>query len=130
MTEIMMMLGMYQFSVSTAAYESLRRNVDYRWPVQERIGRRPARQFVGIGDETIELSGVILPHYSGGLGQLDRMRELAGQGVALTLADGRGRIWGKYCITAVSETRTVFWPDGEPRRMEFSLSLGRYGEER
>lgn len=130
MTEIMMMLGMYQFSVSTAAYESLRRSVDYRWPVQERIGRRPARQFVGIGDETIELSGVILPHYLGGLGQLDSMRELAGQGVALTLADGRGRIWGKYCITAVSETRTVFWPDGEPRRMEFRLSLGRYGEER
>ncbi|TAN71131.1 MAG: phage tail protein, partial [Magnetospirillum sp.] len=99
MTEVMMALGGYRFSLSTAAYQDLDRTNEYRWAAQERMGRRSARQFTGPGDETIALSGVILPHYRGGLGQLDAMRAEAGKGKPLMLVDGLGRVWGKYCIT-------------------------------
>lgn len=129
MTETMLALGPYRFAVDRAAYQSLSRSAEYRWPSQERIGRAPARQFVGRGSETVSLSGVIHPHYAGGLGQLDRMRELAGQGLPLQLTDGRGKVWGLWCIERIEETRTVFFANGDPQKIEFSLQLAAYGED-
>lgn len=129
MTEVMLALGPYRFSLSSAAYESLRRTTEYRWPTQERFGRRPARQYTGPGDETVEIDGAIYPHYAGGLGQLERMREIAAQGEPHRLTDGRGKIWGQFCIERIEETQTVLFADGTPRKIEFRLSLGRYGED-
>lgn len=130
MTEVMMTLGDYRFSLPTAAYQNLRRSVEYRWPAQERAGRRPARQFTGIGADTIDLDGVIYPHYRGGLGQLDALRALAGKGKPLILTDGTGKVWGKFCIERVEETQGNFFGDGTPRKQEFRLSLAHYGEDR
>lgn len=129
MTEIMMALGTYRFALPSAAYQQLRRTAEYRWPSQERLGRRPARQFVGPGDERLELEGIIHPHFAGGLGQLDRMRELAGQGEPQMLSDGRGRVWGLWCIERIEETQTIFDRNGDPFKIEFRLALGRYGED-
>lgn len=127
---VMMMLGTeYMFALSTAAYQSLRRSAEYRWPAQERIGRRPARQYVGPGGETIELSGSIYPQFAGGLAQVRRMRTAAGQGLPLLLVDGRGQSWGRWCIERVEETHTVLDGNGDPRRIDFALTLGRYGED-
>jgi hypothetical protein len=129
MTETMLALGPFRFAMDTAAYQSLRRSVEYRWPSQARFGRRPARQFVGIGDETINSQGIIYPEFKGGLKQLDTMRDLAGQGKAQILTDGTGKVWGKWCIISVKETQTLFFADGTPRKQEFSLQLGYYGED-
>ena len=124
-----MALGDYRFSVDTAAFGKLSRSVEYRWPSQDRAGRRPAKQFTGIGTETIEVDGVIYPHYKGGLGQMDEFRALAGEGVPYLLVDGRGKVWGKFCIESIKETRTVFFADGTPRKIEFALTLSHYGED-
>lgn len=129
MPEVMMTLGDFRFSLDTAAYKRLRRTVEYRWAAQERAGRRPARQFTGIGNETVELEGVIYPHYRGGLGQLEAMRALAGQGSPQILTDGTGKVWGKFCIERIEEIQTLFFGDGTPRKQEFRLSLGHYGED-
>lgn len=127
MTEVMMSLGSFRFSIETAAYEELRRNTTYDWPDQQRVGRESARQFTGISEDTIELSGRIYPTYRGGLGQVDDMRELAGRGQPLLFVDGRGRVWGKWCITRISETQRAFMANGAPRRIDFALSLQAYG---
>ncbi len=129
MTEILMALGPFRFSMDTAPYDRLRRSVQYRWPRQERAGRRPAAQFTGIGDETVELSGLIYPGYAGGLSQMDTLRECAGKGQPYILSDGRGNIWGKFAIESVDETQTLFFPDGTPRKIEFALKLLHYGED-
>jgi hypothetical protein len=129
MTEVMMALGSYRFSVRTAAFDALRRSSAWRWPAQERIGRAPARQFVGAGDDALEISGVIYPHYAGGLRQVERLRETAGSGVPLPLVDGRGRLWGMWCIERIEETGRVFHADGRPQKIEFSLTLAAYGED-
>ncbi|WP_429885387.1 phage tail protein [Geoalkalibacter halelectricus] len=129
MTETMMALGPYRFAASSAAYQSLRRSSEYRWPVQERLGSRPARQFVGVGNESINLVGVLYPHLPGGLLQLERMREVAGQGQPLRLTDGRGKDWGRWVIESIEETQAVFFADGTPRKIEFALQLAAYGED-
>ena len=129
MAEVMLALGTFRFSVDTAAYQQLRRTVEYRWPAQARAGRRDARQFTGIGAETVHLDGVIYPHYKGGLGQLAAMRTLAGQGKPQLLTDGTGVVWGKFCIERVEETQSLFFADGTPRKQEFRISFSNYGED-
>lgn len=129
MIETMMALGPYRFATSSAAYQSLRRTTEYRWPAQERLGSRPARQFVGGGNESISLAGVIYPHFPGGLRQLERMRDVAGQGLPLHLTDGRGKAWGRWVIESIEETQTTFFADGTPRKIEFIVQLAAYGED-
>lgn len=126
MSRVMMRLGAYKFSISTAAYQNLSRSTAYRWARQERIGTNDALQFTGLGADQIQLSGVVFPVFEGGLGQVDRMRRQAGFGVPLPLVSGRGRILGLWCVESISETQSVFAARGAPLRQEFDLSLTRY----
>ena len=128
-TEHLMSLGEYRFSLSTAAYQDLTHSTTYRWQAQERLGRQPARQYLGPGEETITLRGVVHPYYKGGLGQIDRMRAEAGRGEPLLLSEGTGRILGRWVIRQIEETRRVLDADGAPRRIEFRLDLASYGED-
>ena len=129
MSELMLALGGYRFSMAEAAYQSLRRSDAWRWATQERIGREPALQFVGAGKAEVEIEGVIYPHHRGGLGQIDRMRAEAGKGVPLRLNDGYGHIWGRWVIERLEETQSKPLANGAPRKVEFRLSLGKYGDD-
>lgn len=125
---IMMTLGGFQFGISTAAYQELSRTTEYRWPAQERFMQNPALQFVGPGGDTINLPGVIYPHFSGGTGQLDAMRALAAKGTPQTLIDGSGRVMGEWVIERVEEKQTVFAFAGAPRKQEFTLGLRKFSD--
>ena len=127
--EILMTLGGFQFAITTAAHESLQRETAYRWEKQDRLGREPAMQFIGPGEEKISLSGRIYPHFRGGVGQINTMREMAGEGEPLQLVDGLGNVLGSYCITRITEGQTAYVGPGIPRRQDFSLELARYGED-
>ena len=129
MATTLLALGSYRFSVDTAAYQELTRTTEYRWPSQPRLGRRPARQFVGPGEDTIALRGVIYPHHQGGLGQLDDMRTEAEQGAPLQLVGGDGRVLGRWVVARIEETQPEHWSDGAPRRQDFVLELAYYGED-
>jgi phage tail protein len=129
MGETMMALGDFLFSIDTAAYQELKHSQSYRWQSQERLLRRPALQFVGVGVETIELTGVIYPHYRGGLKQIDTFREAAGNGEPLLLIDGLGFVWGQWVITQIDEGQSLFQANGQPLKQTFQLNLSRYGEE-
>lgn len=123
---IMMMLGSFKFFIHTAAYQELNRKTEYKWPSQHRFGQRPSSQFVGIGDETITLAGVIYPEYRGGFQVLNQMRSMAEMGRPLRLIDGLGKLWGEYVIESIDEKQTLFAAFGAPRKQEFSLSLRRF----
>lgn len=129
MSETMMALGCYRFSLDSAAYQELRRSNAYRWQAQGRLQRLPAQQFLGPGNETLDLKGVIYPQYRGGFKQLDVMREQAGKGEPLLLVDGLGFIWGQWVVQQVDETRSMLITNGQPRKLEFQLRLIRYGED-
>ena len=129
MANIMMQLGRYQYSLDTAAYQTLKRSTEYLWSSQERVGQRPALQSMGLGTEAISLKGVIYPHYAGGLGQLNEMRAEANLGEPLMLVDSEGWIWQHWCITSIEETQTLFDTKGAPLKVGFRLQLTRYGED-
>jgi hypothetical protein len=129
MADIMMMLGDFIFSVDTAAYQELTRVTEYRWQQQDRVNRAPAQQYIGLGKDEITLTGVIYPHYKGGIGQLDTMRTIAGQGKALLLVDGLGKIHNEWCIVEIEEKQPRHARQGIPLKQEFRLRLVAYGED-
>ena len=134
--EVMMTLGGtgkegFQFSVNTAAYQTFRRSSQYRWQEQNRLSVQPVQQFIGPGSESIALDGVIYPHYMGGLGQIQTIRDLANKGEGLTLIAIQyleGENIGLWCIKSITENRTEFSSGGIPLRIKFSISLVAYGE--
>lgn len=122
---MMMALGMFVFSLHTLAYQELQRQTDWRHPSSSRVGTNPARQFAGRGEDAITMPGIILPELAGSPISLDALRMMADTGKAWPLVEGTGRILGIWVIESVSETRTLFFPDGTARRIEFSISLKR-----
>ena len=125
----MMALGAFRFGIGAGDYQRLRRRAEFRWPIQERVGRTPASQFVGKGLMTIGLSGVIYPHFRGGLRQIDAMEALGGLGVPMMLVDGLGWVFDRWCILAAEQTKTVLFADGTPLKIEFQIDLQSYGED-
>lgn len=126
---MMLALGMFVFCLSTVAYQELQRQTDWRHPSSNRIGTAPARQFIGRGDDSITLPGVILPELTGSLLSLDALRLMANTGKAWPMIEGSGRIYGLWVIESLSETKTMFFRDGTPRRVEFTLSLKRVDDD-
>lgn len=133
MAEIMLRLGAYSFATHTAAYQQLQRTTEYRWPAQERLARDPARQYLGPGNQRIQLNGVIYPGEFGSVDQVERMRAEAQGGKPLLLIAApetyTGLLMGYWVITRVEETGTHHLPGGAPRKIEFRLELSYYGED-
>ncbi|PKV14559.1 phage tail protein [Xanthomonas prunicola] len=122
---MMMSYGTFVFALDSAAYLQMQRQMSWRHPTSERVGARAASQFLGPGDDTIDLSGLIAPELTGTRASLDTLRELAADGEPLPLVDGAGVVYGPYLLLAINETASLFFPDGTPRRVEFQLSLRR-----
>ncbi len=120
---VMMAVGPYRFSLSTAAYQQLERESSWRWASVDLLGARPQQQYIGPNADTVRMSGAIYPHFRGGLGQVDQMRAAAGGGEPLTVVDGTGRNWGRWAIRSVRETQATFFSNGTPRRIDFEIEL-------
>jgi len=127
---MMMALGLFVFSLETLAYQELQRQTEWRHPSSARVGARAAHQYVGPGADQITLPGVLLPQLAGTRLSLDILREMANTGRAWILIDGTGRIYGTFIIERITEGQSLFFRDGAPRRIEFSLSLTRVDNDR
>lgn len=138
--DILMTLGdghlQFRFAIDTAAYQSLQRRTEWRWPAQERLWIDPARQFTGKGGDEITLEGVVLPAFRGGLGQIKALRELADAPLRdasgarpLTLVTGYGDVLGEWVITGLEEEQPVIGPSGVPLEQRFRLTLAAYARD-
>lgn len=127
---MMLALGMFVFSLHTAAYQEMQRQTDWRHPSTNRVGAQPARQFLGRGEDAITLPGMLLPELAGTVLSLDALRTMADTGKAWSLVEGSGRVLGLWVIEKITETRTLFFPDGAARRIEFSIELKRIDDGR
>lgn len=146
----MIYLGGFVFSTKTAPYDSSSRQTQWRWSAQERIGREPALQFLGKGEDSMSLRGLLYPELalargtSGALGELANaenagkgvhnqiplMREVADRGEPLLMIDSKGKNLGYWVIESVDEKKDELFDNGTPRRMEFDIKLKFYGEDR
>jgi len=122
-------LGDFQFTLANGAPQTLERVADYRWEVQERLLREPSAQFLGPGEQTITLDGILYPGFSGSQSTIQQLRDVAVKGAPLMLTDGLGRVHGKWALRRVREGQGTFMSNGAARAITFSLELTRYGED-
>lgn len=126
---MLMSLGLFVFTLKSVPFQKIDRQTRERWAKSERFGAPAATQHIGPGDDTITLSGVLLPQLTGGPVHLETLRTMKSGGKAWILAQGDGRILGMWYIEAINETQTHFTTTGKAKKIEFTLILQRYGEE-
>ena len=122
---MLMALDQFAFGLSTLAYSELQRQTAWKHRNTSRVGARDARQFVGPGDDTISLQGILAPELTGTLASLDQLRAMADAGDAYALVDGAGRVYGAFVIESIAENQSFHTKDGTPRRIEFTIGLTR-----
>ncbi|RCV89711.1 phage tail protein [Billgrantia montanilacus] len=127
---MMMAYGLFVFGLGTAAYQELQRQTNWRHASQSRVGARPSRQFLGPGEDTITLTGTLLPEFTGGQSNLDELRRMANEGKAWPLIEGTGRNYGIYVIENLNERKSRFFRDGAASQIEFDITLQRIDDDR
>lgn len=125
---MMMVLGLYVFMLRTVPYQELQYQRNWRHATNSRVNRRPSTQFLGPDNDSLTLSGVLLPEITGGRLSLLALEQMAERGKAWPLIEGSGTIYGMFVIENLSQTKTEFFAGGEARRIEFSLTLKRVDE--
>ena len=128
MTDVMMILGAFEFKITTAAFQSMQRRHRQNKAVMQRLGRKATSQHISTALDTIKLSGVILPHWNGGWGQMARLRSMADAGTPYILIDGFGLNLGLWDIVEVSENNRDYM-NGAPLNVKFDISLQEYGDD-
>lgn len=129
MSDIMLLLGAFRFSVDTAAYRRLSQSYSWNWAEQSRVGKYPALQFTGRNLPVVTLQGTIYPEYKGGYNQMLLMRvqaELATPLFMIGCNPTAAQTFGKWVITSITDEHEHFWSDGSPRRMDFTIQLKHY----
>lgn len=125
---IMMGLGSFRFGIDTASYQTFSRETDFGWRSQPRAANLPHYQNVTLGADAIEFKGVIYPTFRGGVKQIDAMRAMGRLRTPLALVSGRGRWFGNWVIMKVAESSSIFFSNGAPRKMEFTINIEYIGE--
>lgn len=121
-------LGLFVFQLNTTPYQMMQINQKYRYGVNNRVGKRPAVQFIGIDNDDITLSGTLLPSLTGGRLSLLVLEQMAETGRAWSMIDGTGNIYGMFVIEEITQSKSEFFVDGAPRKIDFTLKLRRTDE--
>ena len=121
-----MALDMFVFEIGTLPYQQLQQSWEWRYAQSERFADRPASQFLGVGAETVTLSGALYPGEGiGKYSSLSTIREMADAGEAYTMTSGAGEVLGDYFIRKLDLNQDLFFVDGVARRSDFTLALER-----
>lgn len=123
---MLLTLGLFVFSVQTAPFDSFKRQNGWRWPSNSRTGADEVYQYTGRDEETITLSGTLMPEFTGGASNLDTLRNMADRGEPYLMMAGTGEIYGYYIIESLDEDKSYLLDNGAAQQIDFTLSLKRY----
>ena len=98
---MMMVLGLYVFMLRTVPYQELQYQRSWRHAANSRVNRRPSTQFIGPDNDSLTLSGVLLPEVTGGRLSLLALEQMAELGKAWPLIEGSGTIYAVRGVTPV-----------------------------
>ena len=105
------------------AAESFGRNAGADLAVKPVMGGLQPREFMGEADETITISGQLLPTKLGGMSELDLAYSLSTSATKVPLVRGDGRSFGWYVIDKVSEQQTDLTRFGVGFVVRYTLNL-------
>ncbi|MGI2025752.1 phage tail protein [Endozoicomonas acroporae] len=124
---ILLMLGPVMFSTDGTAFDAISRQWEFSWPTQQLAGYSPQPQYTGPGEQTLTITGTVLPGRYGSETTVDMIAALARLGYPLPLVAGTGEVLGCWSIRSVAKNGSLYAANGAPRKIEFTLSLVYYG---
>ncbi|MFM2482795.1 phage tail protein [Celerinatantimonas sp. YJH-8] len=131
MTEIMLALDSFSFSVDTATYNELTRTFSWNWASQGRTNNVDLLQFGGSSSPKISLKGQIATSFkNAGTQQIQTLINMANKGKPYSLHSAHGDVMGRWCIQQIQETNSHFGARGVPRFQEFTMDLIYYDEDK
>lgn len=133
MSDVLVSLGPFVFYATAPSFEKLRFEAQFRWPAQERLARDVAHQFLGPGERSVTLDGVMYPEAFGGADVLASMHSAARAGVVMPLismSDNAlaAEVMGLWFVSGLHNVRSHFGERGA-KRIEFSIQLKAYGRD-
>ncbi len=137
---VMMALGDFQFSISTAQYQSLKTSMSWRWAKYDRYGRKPGKQFQGPDSTSKTLNIAIYPQRKSDLEQFTQIEVMASQGEPLRLiagalkklnglTTGSGLDLGLWVIEKLDTDEAHFLDNGVPLEIKGTLTISEYGDD-
>lgn len=120
---MMMVFGMFVFTLRTAPYQQLRHSQDWRHVKNDRINQSAGWQYIGAGDDSITLDGVLYPEITGGNLSLSSLETIGFTGRPWPLIEGDGRIYGMYVMTRLERGKSEFDRYGNPKKSSSPLAL-------
>lgn len=93
------------------------------------IGGRERKEFTGEGEDTITLSGQILPMRIGGLSELETLHEMRRKGQRFPLMRGDGFRFGWYYIAEIAESHSELARNGVGHVVSHRIVLNQTEEE-
>ncbi|MGL1407026.1 phage tail protein [Vibrio parahaemolyticus] len=137
---VMMALGDFQFSMSTAQYQRLKTSMSWRWAKYDRIGRKPGKQYQGPDSDTKSFDIAIYPQSARDLEVMDNLKALGDQGKPKRLiagalkringqAKGSGLDLGLWVLEKLDIDEGEFLDNGIALEIKGSLSISEYGDD-
>ncbi|RYG20462.1 MAG: phage tail protein [Caulobacteraceae bacterium] len=121
----LMSLGEFVFGIDDLLFNMIREKRSWRHPSADRVGMPPAYQFVGVGENTLSLGGVLAPGQLGRRAAIDEISTMASTGEPQPLVDGEGTVYGAYLLTDLDTTSSHFLLGGIALKVDWTLSLVR-----
>lgn len=128
---MLMTIGQFIFQPDTLTFDQIQRTRSWNYADNAVARGRKKRQFIGVGDETINLPFLIYQEHGFGRRQsIDDLATMAGMGHGYTLCDGSGYLYGVYTIDSIDETRQILMFNGIPRKIDGSIRLTRVDDDK
>ena len=128
---MLMSLGQFLFKTSTLAFQEIQRQRAWNYADNAIAFGRAKKQFMGTGEDTVTLPGLIYEEYGfGSRFALDEVASMADTGQGFVLMNGSGYLYGVYVINSIDETKSILLENGVPRKVDYTLKLSRTDDER
>lgn len=124
-----MIWGFAIFSLRNVPYSGISTAKNYRHAFNDRIGHRASQQFLGHGEDTINITGTLVPFVTGGRVALQLFQAQADSGMPLPLIESNGTAHGFYVITSMTTEEHEHVKDGRPKVIEYTISFKRVGDD-
>jgi phage protein U len=130
----LMALGPYVFRILPLNLQRIEEETGANWPVVQRFGSGPARQYTGPGDRLLKIEGLYFNEEFGGQGDYLALKAIQAAGEPIIVMGwGAGAsfalVLGRMCILKVSAQHEAIGPDGIGRKVTFNVELATFGSD-
>ncbi len=117
------LLGAVALDTAPFSVDEVDRTATADFAVKPLIGTAPGREFMGEGDDTIVLTGQLLPERIGGLTELEALHGFRRAGQRVPVMRGDGKMLGWFVLTEVRERHEQLDRNGVGGMLHHTLTL-------